>query len=126
MAFPEVVVVAEVPSLGSSVFELLIAGGLDAITVADMGELFLRYTESGGPPPRVLVCAAANRRCQSAGRWAGGPFAEIPLIVVGTRDPNLPEADHIHFVTLPLSPPVLLEMVRRFVGQVRGTASGAS
>ena len=114
MPLPEVVVVAETPSLGSAVLELLIAEGLGATKVDELAEAVRTYQESGGLP-RLLVCASSNRRCQTAWQWATGPFAAVALVVVGTRDSTLPEARRIHFVTLPLSPTVLVELVRTLV-----------
>jgi hypothetical protein len=125
VAAPEVVVVAEMPSLGSSIFELLVAGGIDAVKVAGLRDAVWRLHQSGVGPPRVFVCATANRRCQFAAEWAGGPFSRVPLVVVGSRDLTLPQAELIQFVTLPLSPTVLLNLVRGLVRQdVRGAGRG--
>jgi hypothetical protein len=109
---PDALVVAEMPSLGSAVYDLLVAAGLRVAVVADLGEALRRQADPATPLPRVLVSAAANRPSETARRWPGGPFASVPLVVVGNRDMGLAGADRIHFVTLPLSPDRLLELVR--------------
>lgn len=113
MVRPEVVVVAETPSLGSAVYELLSSGGLEVVLAKDLDDAILHHGRSEAELPKVLVSAPANRYSETARHWADGPFRRVPLVVVGTRDPGLPGAERMHFVTLPLSPPDLLELVRR-------------
>jgi hypothetical protein len=114
---PDALVVAETASLGSAVYDLLVAGGLRVEKVDDLGEALRRLADVGRPLPRVLVSTPANRPSETARRWAGGPFTSIPLVVVGSRDPTSPSVERIHFVTLPLSPPRLLELVRNLAGR---------
>ncbi|MCI4350451.1 MAG: hypothetical protein L3K15_02920 [Thermoplasmata archaeon] len=114
---PDVLVVAESPSLGSAIYELVRAGGLAATAVADLADAILAYDGSTVDRPRVLVSASASRKCQTAAVWNAGPLSTTPLIVVGDRDLDLPGADRIHFVTFPLSPPRLLDLVRRLVNR---------
>jgi hypothetical protein len=116
MPLPEVVVIAESPSLGSSVFDLLLAGGLRVELVKDLGEAVDRYGQTGSNGPRVLVSAPANRHSETARRWPDGPFRNLPLVVVGVRDPVVEASERLHVVTLPLVPERLLELVRRLAG----------
>jgi len=109
--------VAEMPSLGAAIAELLASGGLEVVTAADLHEALRGHVPPEATLPRVLVSTPANRRSETARHWATGPFAAIPLVVVGNRDPGLPGADRIHFVTLPLSPGGLLDLVRRLAGR---------
>ncbi len=113
---------AEMPSLGSAVSELLASAGLDVATAPDLAEAIRLHGGPGTDLPKVLVSAPANRGSETARQWAGGPFASVPLVVVGNREPDLPNAERIHFVTLPLSPSRLLELVRRLAGRTDPSA----
>lgn len=121
MPRPDALVVAEMPSLGSAVFDLLVAGGLEVAKVTGIAEAVRRFAGPGLEAPRVLVSACANRPSETARGWIDGPFAAVPLVVVGSRDPSLPALDKIHVVTLPLSPDRLLELVRRLAGRPDAT-----
>jgi hypothetical protein len=122
MPTPEVVVVAEVQSLGAAVYELLLAGGLAVASAPDLDDAIQTYGGSVDSLPKVLVSAPANRHSETARRWADGPFATVPLVVVGSKDGELPHAHRIHFVTLPLAPDRFLDMVRRLAGHLEGAA----
>jgi hypothetical protein len=122
----EVVIIAEVPSLGAAVHDLLASAGLDVVTSASLSEAIRDHTGPGSELPKVFVSAPANRPSEIAHRWASGPFASVPLVVVGNRDPGMSEADRIHFVTLPLSPNQLLELVRLLAVSTEPRSSGRS
>lgn len=115
MGTPEVIVVAETPSLGSAVSELLLAGGLEVSMVPDLATAARALRDGPAHLPKVIVSTPANRPSDTARSWSDGPFRSIPLVVVGVRLTDVPSADRIHFVTLPLSPHQLLELVRSLV-----------
>ncbi len=115
MPRPDVLVVAEMPSLGSAVYDLLVAGGLHVAQVGSLAEAVLHHAGPGMELPKVVVGAAANRPSVTARTWADGPFASVPLVVVGTPDPLLGTESRVRYVTLPLSPGRLLELVRGLV-----------
>lgn len=108
---PEVLVVDETPSLGSSLVSLLEAEGVPLRRFADLPAAESYHGRSGVPHPVVVVASNAHY-CPTASRWALGELRQAHLIVVGTRDPALRSAGRLHVVRLPLEPQGFLELVR--------------
>ena len=108
---PEVLVVDETPSLGSSLVSLLEAEGLPFRRFAALPAAEIYHERSGTAHPVVVVASNAHY-CPTASRWALGDLRHAHLIVVGTRDPALRSAGRLHVVRLPLEPERFLELVR--------------
>jgi hypothetical protein len=118
---PEVLVVDETPSLGSSVVALLEAEGVPVRRFADLHGAEGYHARAGAPHPLVIV-ASNTHYCPSASRWALGDLRDAHLVVVGTRDPALRSAGRLHVVRLPLQPSAFLDLVRELLP---GPAVGA-
>lgn len=103
------VVVAETPSLGRSVVDLLESGGHAVRLVLDLpSELPADWVRATDP---VVVVACNSLFCRTARRWARGEFPRVRLVVVGSRDPVLATLPAVEVVPLPLSPSNLLAAV---------------
>lgn len=111
---PEVLVVDETPSLGSSVVALLEAEGVPVRRFADLHAAEGYHARAGTPHPLVIVASNAHY-CPSASRWALGDLRDAHLVVVGTRDPALRSAGRLHVVHLPLEPEGFVELVHRLL-----------
>lgn len=111
-----VLVVGETPSLGRSIVDLLEAEQLRAEYVLDV--------EGGGPVASLadryslIVVACNEHRCLTARRWKLGELPrDLPLLVVGSRDPMLATTRGVHQVPLPLEPERFLSTVRCLLGR---------
>jgi hypothetical protein len=111
-----VLVVGETPSLGQSIVDLLESEKLRTEYVQDV--------ESSGPvaslPDRysLIVVACNEHRCLTARRWKLGELPrDLPLLVVGSRDPVLSTTRGVHQVPLPLEPDRFLSTVRCLLGR---------
>jgi len=111
---PEVLVVDETPSLGSSVVALLEAEGVSVRRFADLHAAERYHARAGAPHPLVIV-ASNTHYCPSANRWAVGDLRDAHLVVVGTRDPALRSVGRLHVIRLPLQPSEFLELVHELV-----------
>jgi hypothetical protein len=111
---PEVLVVDETPSLGSSVVALLEAEGVSVRRFADLHSAEGYHARAGAPHPLVIV-ASNTHYCPSASRWALGDLRDAHLVVVGTRDPALRSAGRLHVIHLPLQPSGFLDVVRELL-----------
>lgn len=106
MSGSSLVVVAETPSLGRSVLDLLESGGHPGRLVFDLpSELPPDWVRSSDP---VVVVACNSPFCRTARRWASGEFPRLRLVVVGSRDPLLATLPRVEVVPLPLHPATLL------------------
>lgn len=109
MSSSDLVVVAETPSLGRSVLDLLESGGHSGRLVLDLpSELPTDWVRSNDP---VVVVACNAAFCRTARRWARGEFPSVRLVVVGSRDPVLATLPQVEVVGLPLNPSALLTAV---------------
>lgn len=109
MSASDLVVVAETPSLGRSVLDLLESGGHSGRLVLDLpSELPADWVRTNDP---VVVVACNSPFCRTARRWARGEFAHVRLVVVGSRDPVLETLPQVEVVRLPLDPSMLLMAV---------------
>jgi hypothetical protein len=109
MSSSDLVVVAETPSLGRSVLDLLESGGHTGRLVLDLpSELPSDWVRATDP---VVVVACNAPFCRTARRWARGEFPRVRLVVVGSRDPVLDSLPQVEVVRLPLSPSALLTAV---------------
>lgn len=109
MSGSDLVVVAETPSLGRSLLDLLESGGHTGRLVVDLpSELPAEWVRSNDP---VVVVACNAAFCRTARRWARGEFPFVRLVVVGSRDPVLATLPRVEVVRLPLSPSALLMAV---------------
>jgi hypothetical protein len=110
MSSADVLVVGETPSLGRSIVDLLESERLrtqyvlDVESEAPVTSLRDRYA--------VIVVACNELFCATARRWLHGELPDIPLVVVGARDPILATSKGVHQVPLPLRPASFLETVR--------------
>ena len=108
-----VLVVGETPSLGRSIVDLLDSG--------DVPNRLVRNVEAELPLASLsgrfqLVIAACNQRwCATARRWARGECPDLTLVVVGSRDPDLPALPGVRVVPLPLRPARFLSLVRSLI-----------
>jgi hypothetical protein len=108
-----VVVVAETPSLGRSIVDLLLAEGITCRLVSDLSD---RELESWAPGPEPLVVVACNEAyCRTARRWARGELKVSGLVVVGARDPELRTMPQVRIVPLPLQREPLVVLIRGLV-----------
>ena len=108
---PEVLVLDETPSLGSSLVSLLEAEGVPFRRFADLPAAESYHAYSGAPHP-VVVVASNTHYCPTASRWALGGLRHAHLVVVGARDPALQSAGRLHVVRLPLEPERFLDLLR--------------
>jgi len=111
-----VLVVGETPSLGQSIVDLLESVHLRTEYVLDVDErgpvvsLADRYA--------LVVVACNEHRCLTARRWKLGELPQdLPLLVVGSRDPVLATTRGVHQVPLPLEPDRFLTAVRSLLGR---------
>jgi hypothetical protein len=111
-----VLVVGETPSLGQSIVDLLEAERLRTEYVLDVeergpvGSLADRYS--------LIVVACNEHRCLTARRWKLGELPpDLPLLVVGSRDPVLATTRGVHQVPLPLEPDRFLSAVHSLLGR---------
>lgn len=109
----EVLVVQETPSLGEAILELLRSDGFEVESVQDSNGSLGSWTRKAGHPPKVLICASNSHRCETARRWFRGDIQANDLVIVGSRDPGLQSAGHLHVVGLPLTPTRFLELIHR-------------
>jgi hypothetical protein len=110
MGSPTVLVVAETPSLGRSVGQILSSSGIPCRVVQRVP------AEEADPTPAsvapVIVVACNEPYCETARRWAEGAFPGFSLVVVGARDPRVAMLTGIHPIPLPLQPGALVDLVR--------------
>lgn len=109
MAPSDVIVVAETPSLGRSVLDLLEARGLKGHLVLDLPPAL--PPEWLGSRDPVVVVACNSPFCRTARRWSVGEFPGVRLVVVGSRDPILRTLPGVESLPLPLLPTALLNAV---------------
>jgi hypothetical protein len=95
-----VVVVAETPSLGRSLVDLLLSEGISCRLVSDLTPGELETWVPGSEPVILVACNEAY--CRTARRWARGELPGSTLVVVGARDPELRNIPVIRVVPLPL------------------------
>lgn len=112
MAPSEIVVVAETPSLGRSLVDLLRADGLTCRLVHDLRAVDLD-PEARGPPAVFVACNESY--CATARRWARGELPRVRLVVVGSRDPELATIPGLRVVPLPLRPGPLVALAREML-----------
>jgi hypothetical protein len=105
-----VVVVAETPSLGRSIGDLLLTEGIPFRLVSDLSP---REVESWAPGPAPVLLVACNEAyCRTARRWARGELPGTALVVVGGRDPELRDLRGARVVPLPLRHEPLVAVLR--------------
>ncbi len=110
METPGVLVVGETPSLGRSIADLLESSGIHTRYVQDLGD---EQPLSGlGRRYPVVVAACTGHHCATGRQWARGDVPDVPLVVVGSLDPVLPNVRNVHLVSLPLLPTGFLAMIR--------------
>lgn len=126
MPNPSVLVVAETPSLARSLACLLESAEIASDTVAALegGEATAASTERARHP--LIIAASSGPFCVTARLWVQGGFPGTELIVVGSRDPNLPKVAQIRQVDLPLRPDELLGLVRERLSFARSLPSDRS
>lgn len=116
MPDPELLVVAETPSLARSIADLLTGENIPARCLLDLqGEAPLVTLADRYP---ILIVASAGPYSATVRRWIQGEMPRVELVVVGSRDPKIPEDRRIHRIGLPLSFP-------EFLGLIRDLRSGA-
>jgi len=121
MSAPGVLVVGETPSLGRSIADLLEASGVPARYVDNVASAEPLASLASRYP--VVISACNERVCATARRWVLGALPDVELVVVGSRDPQIPRARQVHLVPLPLLPVRLLGMVHALLD---ATASSSS
>ena len=113
-----VLVVAETPSLGRALGDLLEAEGVPAVVALDaalegdpvrLGERFA-----------ILLVASHGYYCQTARRWLQGEFPGLALVVVGSRDARLDGAPGVERIDLPLDAARLLRSVQAILAGASG------
>ncbi len=124
---PRVLVVAESLSLGRALVDLLDVAGLPARICQDpmlegpLASFSLRFP--------VVVVGSPGFYCETARRWLRGRLPPIPLIVVGSNDPQLPEDHRMYRFPLPLATEEFLRVVRAHWpggGESAGAPPGSS
>ncbi|MGA8664040.1 MAG: hypothetical protein WB809_03085 [Thermoplasmata archaeon] len=122
MDHPEVLVVGETPSLGRSITDLLVSGGVPARFVGDVrAEAPLASLARRFP---VVVAASNSPTCSTAREWVRGELPDVALVVVGSRDPILTRVTPaVHVVSLPLLPSRFLELIRELMAATRAVPS---
>jgi hypothetical protein len=109
MQAPGVLVVAETPSLGRSIVDLLESGNIPSRLVYDVSvEHPLSNLAARFP---VVISACNEHFCATARRWARGEFPNVDMVVVGDRDSELPSFAGVRVVSLPLVPAPFLALV---------------
>jgi hypothetical protein len=109
--FP-VVVVAETPTLGAAVHELLQSDGLDSHEVSDLAAAERELATRPAPRRGVVVVAANEAHCRTVRQWPSSAVHGLPLVVIGARDVSVGAVPGLHLVSLPLDPPALIALVR--------------
>jgi hypothetical protein len=110
----EILVIAETPSLGRAIADLLEARGLELRLIDD--------TRGGVPAfavenrDRLLVVACNSGYCETARRYARGELSGARMIVVGSRDPVLAGLPGVVVVPLPLDVSLLVSEIERSLG----------
>jgi hypothetical protein len=108
-----VVVVAETPSLGRSIVDLLLAEGVSCRLVSDLSA---RELDSWIPGQEPVILAACNESyCRTARRWARGELRGSGLVVVGARDPELRDVPGARVVPLPFQREPLVALLRDLI-----------
>ena len=105
-------VIGETPSLASALVELLETEGVGVVSVGDLREVEALAGKGPLAAHPLLISASNGHYCPTARRWREGCLRDSDLIVVGTRDPGLRSAGHLHVVSLPLVPDEFLTLVR--------------
>ncbi len=106
-------IVAETPSLGRSIVDLLVDERIDCRLVSDLTDRELATWAPGREP--VVVVACNEPYCRTARRWSRGELGGAPLVVVGARDPELWRLPGVRVVPLPLHREPLLALLRDLV-----------
>jgi hypothetical protein len=106
-------VVAETPSLGRSLADLLLAEGIACRLVPDLGSQDLEPWVPGEEPVILVACNEAY--CRTARRWARGELRGSGLVVVGARDPELRGLLGGRVVPLPLRREPFVTLLRDLI-----------
>lgn len=112
---PWVAVVAETPSLARAITDLLESDGERVVTTVDAGRGLVRLLKDADRPVRLVISASNGFSCVTARRWEREEIGGVPLVVVGSRDPDLRSGRRVHIVPLPLAPDGFLGLVRGLV-----------
>ena len=107
-----IVLVAETPSLATSLAGLLEAEGYRVIPVPDARSaqhVLTRPTESEG----VLVAVSNSYASETTRAWQEGSYGDRPLVLVGGRDPMLRTDGRLFIVRLPIRFDELLGTIRQ-------------
>jgi hypothetical protein len=105
-----VLVVAETPSLGRSIAQVLTSSDIPCHLVPRIGSVEVAHPPVALAP--VIVVACNETYCETARRWAGGELPGFSLVVVGSRDPRIATLSGVHWVPLPLRPSELIDLTR--------------
>ncbi len=124
MGRPGVLVVAETPSLGRSIADLLEAGAVQTRLVYDVSAEHPLSTLSDRFG--VVISACNGRVCATARRWAHGDFSGVAMVVVGSRDAELSAISGIEVVPLPLLPGPFLVTVNHLLASADPSRSPAA
>ncbi|HTW77380.1 MAG TPA: hypothetical protein VMG14_06410 [Thermoplasmata archaeon] len=108
-----VLIVAETPSLGAAIADLLEAGHIEYRLVRSIEEE--RPLESLGRRYPVVLAATSGYLCPTARQWLNGDLPHTRLVVVGSRDPAVVDDEKIRRFPLPLDPDRLMGAVRTLV-----------
>jgi hypothetical protein len=110
-----VLVVGETPSLGQSIVDLLESERLRAQYVYDVESE--APVSSIGDRFAVIVVACNEHFCVTARRWLHGELRNVPLVIVGSRDPILATTKGVYQIPLPLQPGLFLDTIRELLGR---------
>lgn len=97
-----VLVVGETPSIGRALVDLLKTENVPCRFVDDVDSE--RPLSHLSERVAVVVAACNEQICSTARRWARGEIPNVPLVVVGSRDPTLISLTGARIVPLPLVP----------------------
>ncbi len=107
-----IAVVGEHLLLAESIADLLRASGLPAYTITALEAAETLGSSADVRSPPVIVVASVGLRSETARRWARGEFPGSPMVVVGSRDPQITGRPGLRRVALPLRPTELVDLVR--------------
>ena len=111
MSDATLILIEENASLASSLTDLLEAEGYRVLHAKDLaGAVRVGAARSSSRPSAILVASNAHFS-RAVNDWKGGSFSELPLVMVGSRNPSLHTTGRFHVVTLPLDVLRFLELL---------------
>ncbi len=120
MSDVNLILIEENASLASSLTDLLEAEGYRVLHAKDLaGAVRVGGMRCTQRPAAILVASNAHFS-RAVNDWKGGRFSDLPMIMVGSRNPSLHTAGRFHVVTLPLDVLRFLELLAELAPPASG------